>query len=107
MSEALVVNLFLWVRVFLVGGIFIMYPRITRKGLLFGVYVGEEFSEGDFIVGVDERDHLKAEQDVLILNGRLDTAIPNPKIVRRRRDRNPLTSLNCAFSIVRCEDGRP
>jgi len=47
MSEALVVNLFLWFRVFLVGGIFIMFPRITRKGLLFGVYVGEEFSDGD------------------------------------------------------------
>jgi uncharacterized membrane protein len=45
MGEVLVVNLFLWVRVFLVGGIFIMFPRITRKGLLFGVYVGEEASE--------------------------------------------------------------
>jgi len=47
MSEAVVVNLFLWVRVLLVGGIFILLPRITRKGLLFGVYVGEEFAEGD------------------------------------------------------------
>lgn len=47
MSEALVVNLFLWVRVFLVGGILIMFPRIARKGLLFGVYVGEEFAESD------------------------------------------------------------
>jgi len=47
MSEVIVVNLFLWVRVFLVGGIFIMFPRITRKGLFFGVYVGEEFAEGD------------------------------------------------------------
>ena len=47
MGEVIVVNLFLWVRVLLVGGIFIMFPRITRKGLLFGVYVGEEFAEGD------------------------------------------------------------
>lgn len=46
MGETIVVNLFLWVRVFLVGGIFILLPRITRKGLLFGVYVGEEFSDG-------------------------------------------------------------
>jgi uncharacterized membrane protein len=46
MSEALVVNMFLWVRVFLVGGILLLFPRITRKGLLFGVYVGEEFSDG-------------------------------------------------------------
>ncbi|MFH1765889.1 MAG: DUF5808 domain-containing protein [Gemmatimonadota bacterium] len=44
MSEAVAVNLFLWVRVLLVGGIFIMVPRITRQGLLFGVYVGEEFA---------------------------------------------------------------
>ena len=47
MDEVIVVNLFLWVRVFLVGGIFIMFPRITRKGLFFGVYVGEEFAESD------------------------------------------------------------
>jgi uncharacterized membrane protein len=47
MGETIVVNLFLWVRVFLVGGIFILFPRITRKGLLFGVYVGEEFADGD------------------------------------------------------------
>lgn len=42
MEEAIVVNGFLWLRVFLVGGIFLFFPRITRKGLLFGVYVGEE-----------------------------------------------------------------
>jgi len=29
-----------------VGGIFLLYPRIARKGLLFGVYVGERVSEG-------------------------------------------------------------
>jgi uncharacterized membrane protein len=52
MDEVIVVNLFLWVRVFLVGGIFIMFPRITRKGLFFGVYVGERFAEGDLARGV-------------------------------------------------------
>ena len=46
MSEALVMNLFFTVRVFLVGTILLILPRITRKGLLFGVYVGEEFSGG-------------------------------------------------------------
>ena len=47
MGEVIVVNLFLLVRVFLVGGIFLMFPRITRRGLFFGVYVGEEFADGD------------------------------------------------------------
>jgi uncharacterized membrane protein len=47
MSEAAVVNLFLTLRVLLVGGILLILPRITRKGLLFGVYVGEERAEGD------------------------------------------------------------
>ena len=42
MGEAIVVNFFLTVRVLLVGGLLIMFPRIMRKGLLFGVYVGEE-----------------------------------------------------------------
>ena len=46
MSEALVVNLFFTFRVLLVGTILLVLPRITRKGLLFGVYVGEEFSGG-------------------------------------------------------------
>ena len=43
MGEVFVVNLFLFLRVLLVGGIFIIFPRITRRGLFFGVYVGEEF----------------------------------------------------------------
>ena len=41
MGEAIVINIFLTVRVLLVGGLLIILPRITRKGLLFGVYVGE------------------------------------------------------------------
>ena len=47
MTEATVVNLFFLVRVFLVGGILFLLPRLIRKGLLFGVYVGEEFAEGN------------------------------------------------------------
>ena len=47
MSEAAVVNSFFVFRVFLVGGILLILPRITRRGLVFGVYVGEAFSEGD------------------------------------------------------------
>ena len=47
MSEAAVVNLFTVVRVCLIGGILFLIPLITRKGLLFGVYVGEEFAEGE------------------------------------------------------------
>ena len=30
-----------------VGGMFLLYPRIARKGLLFGVYVGEAAAEGE------------------------------------------------------------
>jgi len=30
----------------LIGAIFLLYPKITRHGLLFGVYVGEEASSG-------------------------------------------------------------
>lgn len=41
MGEAIVVNLFLTARVLLVGGFLLILPRITRKGLLFGTYVGE------------------------------------------------------------------
>jgi hypothetical protein len=47
MTEAVVVNLFLTVRVLLVGGILIALPSITRKGLLFGAYVGETLADRD------------------------------------------------------------
>ena len=47
MSEATVVNLFLTARVVLVGGIFLILPRITRKGLLLGAYVGEALADRD------------------------------------------------------------
>jgi len=47
MSEATVMNLILTFRVLLVGGLLFILPRITRKGLLFGVYVGEECASGD------------------------------------------------------------
>ncbi len=42
MGELIVVNFFLTVRVLLVGGFLLILPRITRKGLLVGTYVGEE-----------------------------------------------------------------
>ena len=46
-AEPAVVNLFLIFRVFLVGTIFFIFPRIARKGLVFGIYVGEARAEGD------------------------------------------------------------
>lgn len=52
MTETVVVELFLTLRVFLVGGILLILPRITRKGLLFGVYVGEEVVEGEAALGI-------------------------------------------------------
>jgi len=47
MDRAVVIMLFFVVRVFLVGGILFALPRIARKGLLFGVYVGEAFAGSD------------------------------------------------------------
>jgi hypothetical protein len=47
MTEAAVVNLFFTVRVFVVGGILLILPRITRKGLLFGAYIGETLADRD------------------------------------------------------------
>ena len=47
MNESVVVYLFLTVRVLLVGGVFLFLPRVTRKGLLFGSYVGEALTNRD------------------------------------------------------------
>ena len=47
MTETTIVNLTLSFRVFLIGGVFLILPHITRKGLLFGVYVGEAFADRD------------------------------------------------------------
>jgi hypothetical protein len=47
MGEVVVVNLFLTIRVLLVGGFLLILPRITRKGLLFGAYVGEASADRD------------------------------------------------------------
>jgi len=44
--EAVVVMMFFTFRVFLVGTIALVYPRISRKGLMFGTYLGEEQTEG-------------------------------------------------------------
>ena len=47
MSEAAFVNMFTLIRVLLVGGILLILPKVTRKGLMFGAYVGEEIADGD------------------------------------------------------------
>ena len=44
--EAAVVMAFFTFRVFLVGTISFVFPRISRKGLMFGSYLGEERAEG-------------------------------------------------------------
>lgn len=46
MNETILVNVFLMIRVTIVGGVLLVIPHITRKGLLFGVYVGEEVVKG-------------------------------------------------------------
>jgi uncharacterized membrane protein len=47
MNETMFVNLALTVRVLLVGGFLLILPHIIRKGLLFGVYVGEDVAKSD------------------------------------------------------------
>jgi uncharacterized membrane protein len=47
MSEAAYINTFTVVRVILVSGILAVIPLITRKGLLFGAYIGEERADGE------------------------------------------------------------
>lgn len=47
MTDAVIANVALLLRVFLVGGFFLLLPRITRRGLLFGVYVGEAQCDGE------------------------------------------------------------
>jgi uncharacterized membrane protein len=46
MNEAMYVNFFTVLRAVLIGGILLIIPHITRKGLLFGTYVGEELAAG-------------------------------------------------------------
>jgi uncharacterized membrane protein len=42
MNETTLVNMFLTIRVLIIGGALLVMPYITRNGLLFGVYVGED-----------------------------------------------------------------
>jgi uncharacterized membrane protein len=44
-EEAAVVMMFFMVRVCVVGAIMFAFPRIARKGLLFGMYLGEDHAE--------------------------------------------------------------
>ncbi len=39
--------IFMLVQTLAIGALCLLYPRISRRGLLFGVYVGEEAHEGD------------------------------------------------------------
>ncbi len=45
--EAFIPNLALTLRVLLVGGFLLILPHITRKGLLFGAYIGEASTGSD------------------------------------------------------------
>lgn len=45
--ETKIFFLVMLIEIALIGGIFLLYPRIARKGLLFGVYVGEKASDGE------------------------------------------------------------
>jgi len=45
-DKAAVVMLFFTLRVSLVGAIMLSFPRIGRKGLMFGTYLGEDQMDG-------------------------------------------------------------
>ena len=45
--ERTILNMYLLVEVATIGGFMLLYPRIARKGLLFGVYVGAERSQSE------------------------------------------------------------
>ncbi len=45
--ETRIVLISLLVLLAIVGGFYLLFPRISRRGLLFGVYVGEEASTGE------------------------------------------------------------
>jgi uncharacterized membrane protein len=45
--EKTILNVYLLVEVAVIGAFLLLYPLIARKGLLFGVYVGEERSRSD------------------------------------------------------------
>lgn len=47
MNNNIIVALAGLVEIALIGGIFLLYPRFARRGLLFGVYVGETAWSGD------------------------------------------------------------
>lgn len=55
MAEATFVNIVTVLRVLFLGGVLWIMPHITRKGLLFGVYVGEELSEHEAARGLISR----------------------------------------------------
>lgn len=46
MDEAAIAYVALAIRILVVGGYLLILPRVTRKGLMFGFYVGEERAEG-------------------------------------------------------------
>ncbi len=52
MGEAFIATAALTIRVFLVGGILLVLPHITRKGLVFGTYVGEAVADGGAVRGL-------------------------------------------------------
>lgn len=52
MSEAALANLALVLRVLILGGILICLPRITRRDLVFGTYVGEANADRDAAHGL-------------------------------------------------------
>lgn len=58
MSETVIVNVAIVFRSLLIGGILLVIPHVTRKGLLFGAYIGEELAEGDAARRILRRWHL-------------------------------------------------
>jgi uncharacterized membrane protein len=81
MSDRTVMILIMFVDVALAGGFVLIYPRIMRRGLLFGVYVGEERSQSDEARAITRawyRGTLAAIAAVALLSLALALYAPNP-----------------------------
>ena len=83
---------FTLVEAVLIAGIFLLYPRITRRGLLFGVYVGEERSGGE-----QARQITRGWQTGIILWSVLSVAVGLGLFVRFR---TPLTAVMAPFLML-------
>jgi len=84
--------IFTFVEALFIAGLFLLYPRIARRGLLFGVYVGEEQSGGE-----QARQITRGWQTGVILWTFLSVGIGLGLFVRYR---TPFTAVGAPFLLL-------